>query len=89
MREIRLYGSEGGGAVRSPYPYLSGCVSREVGSSRSSVDRGSLELLMLLQELPFQRGRKELMLCHVDPLTKKAYSFQLEEPPLEQRSIAN
>ena len=21
MREIRLYGSEGGGAVRSPYPY--------------------------------------------------------------------
>ena len=22
MREIRLYGSEGGGAVRSPYPYL-------------------------------------------------------------------
>jgi hypothetical protein len=44
---------------------------------------------MLLQELPFQRGRKELMLCHVDPLTKKAYSFQLEEPPLEQRSIAN
>ena len=23
MREIRLYGSEGGGAARSPYPYLS------------------------------------------------------------------
>jgi hypothetical protein len=23
MREIRLYGSEGGGAVRSPYPYQS------------------------------------------------------------------
>ena len=22
MREIRLYGSEGGGAARSPYPYL-------------------------------------------------------------------
>jgi len=22
MREIRLYGSEGGGAVCSPYPYL-------------------------------------------------------------------
>ena len=21
MREIRLYGSEGGGAARSPYPY--------------------------------------------------------------------
>jgi len=27
MREIRLYGSEGGGAGRSPYPYQSafGC----------------------------------------------------------------
>jgi len=25
MREIRLYGSEGGGAARSPYPYLSNC----------------------------------------------------------------
>jgi len=24
MREIRLYGSEGGGAVRSPYPYQRG-----------------------------------------------------------------
>jgi len=24
MREIRLYGSEGGGAVRSPYPYQGG-----------------------------------------------------------------
>ena len=24
MREIRLYGSEGGGAARSPYPYQSG-----------------------------------------------------------------
>ena len=24
MREIRLYGSEGGGAVRSPYPYQPG-----------------------------------------------------------------
>jgi len=24
MREIRLYGSEGGGAVRSPYPYQEG-----------------------------------------------------------------
>lgn len=23
MREIRLYGSEGGGAARSPYPYRS------------------------------------------------------------------
>ena len=23
MREIRLYGSEGGGAARSPYPYQS------------------------------------------------------------------
>ena len=23
MREIRLYGSEGGGAACSPYPYLS------------------------------------------------------------------
>ena len=23
MREIRLYGSEGGGAARSPYPYHS------------------------------------------------------------------
>ena len=23
MREIRLYGSEGGGAARSPYPYPS------------------------------------------------------------------
>ena len=22
MREIRLYGSEGGGAARSPYPYV-------------------------------------------------------------------
>ena len=22
MREIRLYGSEGGGAARSPYPYM-------------------------------------------------------------------
>jgi len=22
MRETRLYGSEGGGAIRSPYPYL-------------------------------------------------------------------
>ena len=26
MREIRLYGSEGGGAVRSPYPYQGGFV---------------------------------------------------------------
>jgi len=25
MREIRLYGSEGGGAVCSPYPYQSTC----------------------------------------------------------------
>jgi hypothetical protein len=24
MREIRLYGSEGGGAARSPYPYQVG-----------------------------------------------------------------
>jgi len=24
MREIRLYGSEGGGAGRSPYPYQAG-----------------------------------------------------------------
>ena len=32
MREIRLYGSEGGGAVRSPYPYqpalaVTACIS--------------------------------------------------------------
>jgi len=26
MREIRLYGSEGGGAARSPYPYQHGRV---------------------------------------------------------------
>jgi len=25
MREIRTYGSEGGGAARSPYPYQSTC----------------------------------------------------------------
>ncbi len=25
MREIRLYGSEGGGAARSPYPYQTSC----------------------------------------------------------------
>ena len=30
MREIRLYGSEGGGAARSPYPYLNFFVSTEV-----------------------------------------------------------
>jgi len=28
MREIRLYGSEGGGAVRSPYPYQGHFVER-------------------------------------------------------------
>ena len=32
MREIRLYGSEGGGAVCSPYPYvrLKACLIGEV-----------------------------------------------------------
>ena len=28
MREIRLYGSEGGGAARSPYPYQRGVTMR-------------------------------------------------------------
>jgi len=32
MREIRLYGSEGGGAARSPYPYQGSC--RNVLDSR-------------------------------------------------------
>jgi len=33
MREIRLYGSEGGGAVCSPYPYRSDPILNQ-GSSR-------------------------------------------------------
>jgi hypothetical protein len=33
MREIRLYGSEGGGAVRSPYPYQEVVVHRRLDSS--------------------------------------------------------
>ena len=38
MREIRLYGSEGGGAVRSPYPYQGGRVKHtlRVESMRSA-----------------------------------------------------
>jgi hypothetical protein len=34
MREIRLYGSEGGGAARSPYPYQS-------ATSQTSRPKGS------------------------------------------------
>jgi len=31
MREIRLYGSEGGGAVRSPYPYQKSTIKLDSG----------------------------------------------------------
>lgn len=34
MREIRLYGSEGGGAARSPYPYH----SPQTSALKSSMD---------------------------------------------------
>jgi len=41
MREIRLYGSEGGGAVRSPYPYQSSVGVPGLGRALGSRLRGS------------------------------------------------
>jgi len=46
MREIRLYGSEGGGAVRSPYPYQVSCrSSMDSGFRRNDADRFGLRLI--------------------------------------------
>ena len=41
MREIRLYGSEGGGAARSPYPYQfpADLDSRFRGNDENKLDR--------------------------------------------------
>ena len=50
MREIRLYGSEGGGAARSPYSYQS-------ADTRASVDSGLGSRLGLLSAgVTFFRG---------------------------------
>ena len=40
MREIRLYGSEGGGAVRSPYPYQASVTGRDASTSPAGYTRG-------------------------------------------------
>jgi hypothetical protein len=51
MREIRLYGSEGGGAVCSPYPYPGGAGALRTlvaGKGRSSI----------FSQLPFNKGEQ-------------------------------
>ena len=40
MREIRLYGSEGGGAARSPYPYLAVKEKGEMNEEDSRRSKG-------------------------------------------------
>jgi len=58
MREIRLYGSEGGGAVRSPYPYQGGRVKHTLRVESLGSDRNACLLRLYLL-----RGHNNRELC--------------------------
>jgi len=64
MREIRLYGSEGGGAGRSPYPYQSTLAGTTCVSGKAELDsrfRGNDGLQMLDEEVRHRGADRRLL----------------------------
>jgi hypothetical protein len=58
MREIRLYGSEGGGAGYSPYPYQSSCWRQSSTERRVFHVRGSSRFVVKHASAHYQRDSR-------------------------------